>query len=415
MSDPNTTTTAVAAPAAGQVARQDFGGTELAVGGETAASAAAAQATAIVQARYVMALRRPRDWDDVRVRIMKEVERPGFAAVAWYFKPVGDGVQGLSIRFAEAAMRCMGNLLPEAPIVYDDPKRRILRVTLTDLESNLTWSKDVIIEKTVERRFLKKGQTALQVRTNSKGEITYLVAATEDELGAKEGALVSKATRTLALRILPGDIQDEARKRILEIRSGEAAKDPDAARKKVVDAFALLNVLPSELKRYLRHDIGTASPAEIAELRDVYTKIAAGEATWAAVIAERLDEDEPAAEDKPKAGLDGVTEKLETKAAEGNAPAAPAVVTGRPSDGPFCPDHPAQTIVNGDGSRACYADGCKWTAPAPQAERIPGEDDDAPGPTPAAAVQAVKAVAAAAGDTTKAPEKTKGPRQGRLD
>src|SRR6188474_3293042 len=223
MSDQTTTTHASvpAAPAAGQVAREDFGGTELAVTGETASSAAAAQATAAVQARYLMALRNPRDWDDVRVRIMKEVERPGFAEVAWYVKPIGAGVQGLSIRFAEAAMRCMGNLLPEAPIVYDSPTFRMLRVMLTDLESNLTWSKDVIVGKTVERRQLRRGQVALQVRTNSGGEPTYLVEATEDEIASKEGANVSKVMRTHALRMLPGDIQDAAKKRILEIRSGE--------------------------------------------------------------------------------------------------------------------------------------------------------------------------------------------------
>jgi hypothetical protein len=374
---------AMTAPAAGQVARQDFGGQELAISAETASSAAAAQATAIVQARYVMALRKPRDWDDVRVKLMREVERPGFAAVAWYWKPVGAGVEGLSIRFAEAAMRCMTNLLPESPIVYDDARRRILRVTLTDLESNLTWSKDVIVEKTVERRSLRKGQVALQVRTNSNGETTYLVEATEDELGAKEGAIVSKTIRTLALRILPGDLQDEAKKRILEIRSGDAAKDPGAARKKVVDSFALLNVLPSELKRYLGHDIGTASPAEIADLRDVYAAIHSGETTWAEALAAKLDE-EPAAAAEPekKAGLDGVSDELEKK----RAAATPT--------GPTCPDHAPQTIVNGDGSRACFADGCKWTAPAPAAEK--------PEPTP---VEAVRAVAAVAGDTAKAPAK----------
>lgn len=367
--------TAVAAPAAGQVARQDFAGQELSVSAETAASAAAAQAQAIVQARYVMALRRPRDWDDVRVRLMREVERPGFADVAWYRKPVGNGVEGLSIRFAEAAMRCMGNLLPEAPVIYDDPGRRILRVTLTDLESNLTWTKDVVIEKTVERRQLRRGQVALQVRTNSTGETTYLVNATEDELTAKEGAIVSKTIRTLALRILPGDIQDEAKKRILAIRSGEAAKDPDGARKKIVDAFAVLNVMPSDLKRYLGHDIATASPAEIAELRDVYSAIHAGEGTWAEALAEKVGQEEPAAAPEKKAGLDAVTERLEQKpAAAGPAAAVSCEHPGVPKNIP-----PGKTV-------ACAACGEEFTGPA--AEREPGSDDDEPSPT-----EAVRAIA----------------------
>jgi hypothetical protein len=382
------------APAAGQVARQEFGAHEMTVSAEMAASAAAAQATAIVQARYVMALKKPRDWDDVRVKLMREVERPGFADVAWYRKPIGAGVEGLSIRFAEAAMRCMTNLLPESPVIYDDPSRRIIRVTLTDLESNLTWTKDVVIEKTVERRSLRRGQTALQVRTNSSGETTYLVSATEDELMAKEGAIVSKTMRTLALRILPGDLQDEAKKRILAIRSGDAAKDPDGARKKIVDAFAVLNVMPSDLKRYLGHEISTASPAEVAELRDVYSAIHAGETTWADALAEKVDQEEPAAPAEKKTGIDAVTEKLETKA-PAPVPASPQATT---PGGPVCPDHPTQTIENGNGSRQCFADDCKWTSPAPVAAQVE--------PTPR---EAVEALSEKAGDTTKA----RG-RQGRL-
>ena len=47
--------------------------------GETAVSAVAALAEANVKARYAMALRRPRDLDEVREKILKECRRPGFA------------------------------------------------------------------------------------------------------------------------------------------------------------------------------------------------------------------------------------------------------------------------------------------------------------------------------------------------
>nr|NIU03565.1 hypothetical protein [Gammaproteobacteria bacterium]NIV50929.1 hypothetical protein [Gammaproteobacteria bacterium]NIX84839.1 hypothetical protein [Gammaproteobacteria bacterium] len=100
---------------------------------ETASTAVAAQAAASVQARYVMALQRPRNIDQVRVDLLKECKRPGFARVAMYHKPIGKGVTGPSIRFAEAAMRCMGNLMPEVATLYDDHDKRILRVSVTDL------------------------------------------------------------------------------------------------------------------------------------------------------------------------------------------------------------------------------------------------------------------------------------------
>ena len=354
---PNQPTGLAPVPAAGQISRQDFGGQELATSAETASASAVAQAQATVQARYIMALRRPRDWDDVRVKIMREVERPGFAEVAWYRKPIGAGVEGLSIRFAEAAMRCMGNLLPEAPVIYDDPSRRILRVTLTELESNLTWTKDVVVEKTVERKQLRRGQVALQVRTNSTGETTYLVEATEDELSAKEGAIVSKTIRTLALRILPGDIQDKAKQRILEIRRGDAAKDPEAARRKIVDAFAALNVMPSALKTYLGHDVAQASPAELTDLRDLYSAIQSGETSWADALAEKVEPAETSGE-APKPGLAGVTERLQKAG-------APAAECKHDLAFSHLADKPVGTVIECPDCKA------KVTR-----ERQPGEDDD---------------------------------------
>ena len=56
---------------------------------DTAATAVAAQAKALVEARYIMALRRPRDMDVVREKMLKECMRPSFAAVARYVKPIG--------------------------------------------------------------------------------------------------------------------------------------------------------------------------------------------------------------------------------------------------------------------------------------------------------------------------------------
>lgn len=95
--------------------------------------------------------------------------------------------------------------------------------------------------------------------------------------------------------------------------------------------------------------------------------------------------------------LDQVADALET--------AAGTTAQAAPPEGPVCPDHPAQTIVNGDESRACFADGCKWTAPAPaKSERQPGSDD-----APSDPRAAVQALADKAGDTTKGRA-----RQGRL-
>lgn len=249
---------------------------------ETAVASVAAQVVANVQARYALAKKMPRDYDDVRVKLLKECKRPRFAEVAIYNKPIGKGVEGPSIRFAEAALRCMGNVMPEVMTVYDDDNKRIVRVSVTDLEANITYTKDVSITKTVERQN-PKGYEVLGSRLNSKGMTVYIVRATDDDIMNKENALVSKALRTVGLRLVPGDILDEALEQVRATLHDSAAQDPDAALKRVADGFAAIGVSPSHLAGYLRHSLAQTTPAELAKLRGIYTTIRDGETTWSEV------------------------------------------------------------------------------------------------------------------------------------
>jgi hypothetical protein len=286
----------------------------VALRGETAALAQAEQAKAQVQARYLMAMKNPRDWDTVRIKLQKECRRPSAAEVFRYHKPIGKGVEGMSIRFAEAAVRCMTNILVESHVVYDDTEKRQIRVSVTDLEGNVTYPIDVMVAKTVERRTLKPGEVALSVRINSQNQPTYTLPATDDDVLNKSNAQVSKAIRTAALRILPGDIQDECETIILETLQQRDAADPDAAKKKILDAFAGLNVMPAEIKVYIGHPVEQLNPKEIQELRALYTAIKEGEATWAAALESKtVDKPKAAAEEGPK---QSALDKLAGKPAE---------------------------------------------------------------------------------------------------
>lgn len=268
--------------------RDGFGEAETSRAPETASTAVAAQATAAVQARYVMALKRPRDLMEVRTRLLAACKRPRFAETARYSKPVGGrAVEGPSIRFVEEAIRCLGNIYAESTVVYDDAEQRIVRVAGTDLESNVTYPVDVVVRKTVERSTLKQGQTALSERMNSRGVITYTVAATDDDLINKQAALVSKALRTIGLRLLPGDLLEEAMEAVIATQHDAAARDPDAQRKAVCDAFLSIGVRPRELADYLGHPSEVLTPAEVIQLRAVYSAIRDGEATWQATIEQK--------------------------------------------------------------------------------------------------------------------------------
>lgn len=272
---------------------KDFSGTSTTMASHESASAyVAAQAKAAVEARYVMAMHRPRQWDQVRQDLLSECRRSSFAnnKSAYYFKPIGNGVEGLGIRFVEVALRCMTNVLVETSMIFEDFSKEIHRVSVTDLESNLTYPLDVRVSKTVERSKPADDGSYISVRKNSYGRDVYTVPATDDDLLNKRAAQISKAIRTLGLRIIPGDLQDEAEATIKAIRMNEAVSDPDAERKRIADAFCEIGVKASDLTDYLGHALGTCSPVELVNLRGIYGAIRDGESSWKSVMESKAEQ-----------------------------------------------------------------------------------------------------------------------------
>lgn len=321
------------APPAGAIQRTGFSDVELATQGETAALAIAAASKAAIEARYVLAMRRTRSWDDVRVRLLKECERPGFAEAARYRKPVGNKfneetrqweqayIEGLSIRFAEAAVRYCTNMYVDSVSIYDDSSKSIIRVTVMDLETNATIATDVTVTKTVERKKLKRNQRPLATRVNSYGDTVYILPATDDEVLNKTNALVSKALRNGILRLLPGDIADECESKCVSTVAAKIKADPDKARKDLLDAFAKIGIMPAELTAYVGHDLAALQPAEIVKLRAIYSAIKDGDTTWAEIAEAKKPEGD--ADAKPNGAarkVDELLEKHKKKAAEKKAP-----------------------------------------------------------------------------------------------
>ena len=253
---------------------------------QTVSAALEAQVRAQVQARYTLAISKPRDLDQVRQRILKECRRPGFAEVAMYSKPVGRSkIEGLSIRFAEMAQRNMTNIAADSMVIYEDRTQRIVRVTVTDVEANVPLSVDVTVSKTVERSS-HNDREVLGTRQNSSGRTTYIVACTDDELLVKQNALLSKAKRNLILALLPGDIADEAKQVAIETQRDRDKQDPDTQRRRVFDAFAEIGITPPEIKEYLGREAG---PADLPELRGLYQALKQGDVRWRDLIEEKRD------------------------------------------------------------------------------------------------------------------------------
>lgn len=292
----------------GEIVRHDGGGTAIereGLGGsrelerrnETASTAVSAQARAEIEAAYIVARANPRDDDNVRARLLKSCRKSSFAAKAFYSIPRGDKpgrltgapnrIEGLTVRFAEAVIRDSGNIRQQTRTLYDDDVKRIVQVSCIDLETNAQYSRDIVVEKTIERKKPKDGQVVLSKRENSAGDVVYLIQASDDELLMKESNLVARTFRTLALRLLPADTLQDCETEIVKTTRAEISADPDAAKRAILDSFLNLNIKPSDLKVYLGHAVEQCSPAELELLRGLYGAIRDGDVTWAEVLTEK--------------------------------------------------------------------------------------------------------------------------------
>lgn len=308
---------------------------------ELAASSSQAMAKAEIECAYIMAVRRPRNIADVRVKILDACKRPVFAATAEYAKPIGGGrtIKGPSIRFAETALQCLGNVRTVETVIYEDDSVRKIHISVVDLENNNSYGTEVTIQKTVERKKVRDGQTILSERQNSAGETTYLVEATEDETKTKQGAAASKMIRNCGLRLIPRDIIEEAMETARETRN-KSQSDPEAAKNKVIDGFSGLGVKPSDLEKFLRKPLLQILPKDLDELRKVYTSLRDGESVW----PDWLEDIEPEKKlsEKLKAAEKTVTPEQMKAAATPTAgtPKAPPAKTApaglRQFDCPWC-------------------------------------------------------------------------------
>lgn len=297
---------------------------------DPSAIAAAEASRARIESAYSVALRKPRITDEARLSILEACRRPMFAARVEYAKPVGGkAIKGPSIRFAELAVREWGNLIVETTVIYEDADLRRVNVRCIDLQTNATFSRDIQIKKTVERKSAKDREV-ISSRQNSYNETVYIVRATDDEMQNEESKAVSKVVRNKGLRLIPVDIIDEAIEVARETLKKVDKADPDAARKRIIDAFAAIGVRPVDLVSYLGHPMAQIQPAELETLRNLHRALADGETTWKAIMDE-LKAKASAEEAEEGEGNKSQAEKISGKIKKAGAPAADPAPEQKPS------------------------------------------------------------------------------------
>jgi len=290
------------------------------IASETQTALVASKMEAEIKARYTLAIARPRSNLELEQNLLKECERPSFAASALYAVPRGGKlIIGASIRLAETAARLARNIALSSDVIFENDKQRIIKIQVCDIEANIVYSQDVIIQKIMERKYLKKDDKGkildevLGVRLNSEGKEVYTLAAPETELLNKQNANISKALRNQILRLIPADILENAVKKCKDIQKSEAAKDPDSAKKNLLKAFDELGIKAGELSDYLGHAVDTIKPDEMTDLIALGKAIKEGEVKWSEIYTQEKATEKENAKDAVKEAKDKVNEKLQKK------------------------------------------------------------------------------------------------------
>lgn len=284
---------------------------------ETASSGMVALAQASVQARYTMALHRPRHGLQARQAVLALCADVDFADVAVYRKPVGGKcqardckgkgnggcarcygtgqnlIEGLSIRFAEDAVSAWRNLDVRSTTLLVDHEKTICRVEAIDLEANNSECVDFTVLKTTERRGFKgrdgteeppKGRDIVGQRLNSYGDMVYICVSTEDEHAQEVQRQRSKAKRNAVLALLPGSLKRSALEACQRtLRTGSPTGDRERL-DAVLAAFDRLGVSAEMLERYVGHSLEKPREGDLALLRGLYAGISEGEVDVDALI-----------------------------------------------------------------------------------------------------------------------------------
>jgi hypothetical protein len=281
------------------------GSRSLAMTGETHALAEQTRAEGAIKAMYTRAMLRPRNEDQVRLDMLKRAKTTAFAKAARYSLPRGGkNVEGWSVRFVEDALAKMGNIWHYPSIVSDTPENVIIHYTMVDLETNTIAEDEVIIAKTIERKS-PQGYEIKGQRLNSQGELVYIVYATADDLLMKMNAAKARMRRNTGLQVVPMDLLEEllpiVQKTRLDAAKNDIANDPEGERKRLVDAFAELGVMPVDLAEYLGgRPLDALTPELLVELRLVYQGVKDRAGLWTDYLASSPYRSRAAGEEAPE-------------------------------------------------------------------------------------------------------------------
>lgn len=218
------------------------------------------RAIAEVQAALVIAQSRPRNELQARDRLIKACQRQGLASSAIYtFPRGGQSVTGPSIRLAEVAARCWGNM------TYG-----MRELSRADGESEVeAYAWDLETNTKVVRQFAVR-----HVRDKKTGNVRLTDERDIYEMIANQG---QRRVRAVILEIIPGDIIEEAVDECNKTMQAALPRGTDMVKgiKDMLFAFKPLGVGKEAIEKRLGHKLTpeATQPSEYMALLKIYTSI----------------------------------------------------------------------------------------------------------------------------------------------
>lgn len=217
------------------------------------------KAVAEAQGKLVIAKRFPRDEFAAFEKLMNACSRQILAEKAIYSYPrSGNNITGPSIRLAEEAARCWGNVDFGVKELSQKEGESEMMAYCWDMETNVMSSQQFVVHHVMDT---KKGVKKL---------------TEQRDIYENNANMAGRRLRARILAILPPDLIEAALAKCRETLAGTSEVPLEDRIRKMVSAFEQISVRREMLEKRMGHDISMMTKEELVEHITIYNSIKEG-------------------------------------------------------------------------------------------------------------------------------------------
>jgi len=217
------------------------------------------KAVAEAQGKLVIAKRFPRDEFAAFEKLMNACSRQSLAEKAIYSYPrSGNNITGPSIRLAEEAARCWGNVDFGVKELSQKEGESEMMAYCWDMETNVMSSQQFVVHHVMDT---KKGVKKL---------------TEQRDIYENNANMAGRRLRARILAILPPDLIEAALAKCRETLAGTSEVPLEDRIRKMVSAFEQISVRREMLEKRMGHDISMMTKEELVEHITIYNSIKEG-------------------------------------------------------------------------------------------------------------------------------------------